>query len=461
MSAFHTPSTRRSFLKRAGALGAALPFVTGPLIKAAASDRKLRHVSFGSSGMAHSDLMNFLQHPRLDLVAICDVDRRNFETDSFKKDFLDRFPNLKLYTDWRELLDKEADHFDSCNVTVPDHMHAPIGVSAIRLGKHVYGQKPLGQNLHDTRMLTTEARKHGVVTQMGIQIHSSNFYRWAAHIVQGGHLGKVKEIHTWSSKKWGDKGARPTHGDPIPKGFDWDGWLGVASARPYKNDYYHPGNWRKRLDFGTGTFGDMGCHIYDPVFNAVGSPTPLRVTSHGPAPDGENWAINAQVEYVFKGNQFIEGDTLSITWYDGDRRPPKEVVALLEGRKFGGAELPSQGSIFIGTEGAMLLVHFGSPPMMFPRDKFLAKRAELYPELEPWNHWRQFVDCCLDGGKPDANFDYAGPLTEAVLLGCASTFFPSRTLDWDTANLRFTNSDDANKLVRRHYRKGWEVEGMG
>lgn len=452
-------SSRRSFLKQTGAV-AAWPLVSGPLIRLARSD-KLRHVSFGAAGMAHADITSLISHPRLELVAVCDVDARNFASDGFRKSVLSRFPECRLYTDWRELLDKEARNFDSCNVTTPDHMHGPIGVSAMRLGKHVYGQKPLGQNLHDTRMLTTEAKRAGVVTQMGVQIHSSFEYRWASHIVQGGFIGKIAEVHTWSNKNWGGRGARPAQGDPIPDGLHWDLWLGVAQPRPYKRGYYHPGNWRRRLDFGTGTFGDMGCHIYDPVFNAVGSPMPLRVKSHGAAPDGENWAAHAKVEYMFQGNEFSAADTLPITWYDGNQMPPQRVIDLLEGNEFGDRPIPGQGSIFVGTDGAMVLPHFGTRPRLFPRAKFENMESALYPNLEPWNHWHQFVDCCLDGGKPAANFDYAGPLTEAVLLGCAATFFPGADLKWDAANLRFTNAEEANEKVRRTYREDWEVEGMG
>jgi len=446
-------STRRRFLKQAGAAAAALPLVHGPLIKAAGA-QKLRHVSFGAAGMAAGDTASLMSDPRVEIVAVCDVDERNFRGGGFKK-ILERFPNCKRYADWRELLDKEHKNFDSCNVSTPDHMHGPIGVSAIRAGKHVYVQKPLGQNLHDTRMLTTEARKAGVATQMGIQIHSSHNYRWAVHIVQSGLIGAVKEIHTWSNKKWGDKGPRPTEADPIPDGFHWDLWLGVADHRPYKHRYYHPGNWRKRLDFGTGTFGDMGCHIYDPVFNAVGRPTPLKVTSRGPAPDGENWAINAEVDYLFKGNKFTGGKDFHITWYDGDRRPPQAITDLVEGR-----QIPGQGSIVVGAEGVMMLPHV-SNPTLFPQEKFKERKDEIYPKLEPWNHYHKWVDTCLGGAPASANFDYAGPLTETVILGCAATFVPNQTLEWDAENLRFTNSAEANQHVRRTYRKGWEIDGMG
>ena len=179
-------------------------------------------------------------------------------------------------------------------------MHGPIAMSALQLGKHVYCQKPLTHDLFETRQLTQVARQKKLATQMGIQIHSSREYVTAVRLVQDGAIGKVKEVHTWSNKKWGDMSARPDRSDPVPEGFDWDFWLGVCAERPFiGNAYYHPGNWRKRLDFGTGTFGDMGCHIYDPVFKSLELTAPLSVRSEGPTPNQWNWAINAVIHYVF------------------------------------------------------------------------------------------------------------------------------------------------------------------
>jgi predicted dehydrogenase len=157
---------------------------------------------------------------------------------------------------------------------------------------------------------------------MGIQIHSASEYRTAVQRIQQLRIGKITEVHTWSGKKWGDPGAMPQRTDPVPEGLDWDQWVGVAAMRPFIGDgWYHPGNWRKRLDFGTGTFGDMGCHIYDPVFAALALTAPISVRSEGPAPNDHSWAIDARIEYVFPGTPFTEGRTVKVTWYDGDERP--------------------------------------------------------------------------------------------------------------------------------------------
>ena len=239
---------------------------------------------------------------------------------------------------------------------------------------------------------------------------------------------------------------------PVPAGFDWDLWLGVAASRPYiGGGYYHPGNWRKRLDFGTGTFGDMGCHIYDPVFKALALTAPLSVRSEGPPPNAWNWSVDAVIHYVFPSTPFSEGSTVKVTWYDGDQRPPKDVQALI-----GQQPVPDQGSIFIGTKGVLLLPHIG-PPQLLPEKQF-----EDYPvpRVSGANHWHEWVEACLGNGTPSANFDYSGPLTEAVLLGGVATHFPQTTLEWDAANVQFKNVAEANKFVRRQYRAGWEVKGL-
>ena len=283
---------------------------------------------------------------------------------------------------------------------------------------------------------------------MAIQIHSAAQYRTAVQLIRSGAVGKVREVHTWSSKKWGDSAPQPTNEDPVPSGLDWNTWLGVVGERPYVKGMYHPGAWRKRLDFGTGTFGDMGCHIYDPVVDALKLGSPLSVRSEGPAPNEWSWAINAMIKYVFPGTDVTEGKTVQVTWYDGDARPPEEVKALLEGQP-----LPEQGSVFIGTKGCMVLPHIDWPKF-FPANDF---KDFQYQRLEGGNHYGLFTDAILGGAPTTAGFDYSGPLTETVLLGGVATFYPNTTLEWSGQRLQFTNMAEANSRVRRRYRKGWEV----
>jgi predicted dehydrogenase len=435
---------RRSFLKQLGASTLAAPFITRGLL-AASPNGKLNHASFGASGMAWSDLTSIAKHPSVNLVAVAEVDiNRSNEVQK-------KFPDARVYQDWRQLLAKEK-NIDSVNVSTPDHMHAPIGMTALQLGKHVYGQKPLTHDIYESRQLTLMARQKKLVTQMGIQIHSASAYRLAVRLIQDLAIGKVKEVHTWSNKKWGDTGAKPSRVDPVPMGFNWDLWLGVCAERSFiGHEWYHPANWRKRLDFGTGTFGDMGCHIYDPVFKALALTAPLSVRSEGTAPNEHSWATDALIRYIFPGTAYSEGKTVAVTWYDGDQRPPEEVRALLKQHK-----LPDQGSIFIGTKGVMVLPHVSSPYLL-PDEDF---KDFPMPTVSDDNHWTQFVEACLGNGKTSANFDYAGPLTEAVLLGSVATRFPKTTMQWDAAALKFGNVAEANRHVRRTYRSGWEVKGL-
>ena len=438
------PFTRRAFLKTLGTAALGGPFLARGWAKQSPNGM-LRHASFGAAGMAWSDITEFAKYKQFELVAVAEVDLNR--TADLKK----RFPAARIYQDWRELLDQEGKRIDSVNVSVPDHMHAPIGMSALELGKNVYGQKPLAHDLHEVRKLTEMASRGKCVTQMGIQIHATSFYRMATVLIQAGTIGKIKEVHSWCPKSWGDPTPLPKETDPIPKGFDWDLWLGVCATRPFiGNAYYHPANWRKRLDFGTGTFGDMGCHLFDPVFTSLGLTAPLSVRSEGVAPNQWNWALDSHIEYVFPGTNYTAGPTVNLTWYDGASKPPAEVLALLEGD-----ERPETGSIFVGTDGTLVLPHW-SRPLLYPDKRF---KDFKYPEVEGGDHWGEFIAACQGEARTAASFSYAGPLTEAVLLGGVASHFPKTTLHWNSAKLEF-DSMAANRLVARPYRDGWSVRGL-
>ncbi len=434
---------RRRFLTSAAALAAAPAFI--PNLRAASPNEKVRHAAFGAGGQAFGDLSSFAQSPHFELVAVADVDTAAFEAIKAK------WPQAKFYQDWRELLEKESDKIDSVSVSTPDHMHGPMGAAALSAGKHLYGQKPLTQNLRECRFITELARSKGVMTQMGIQISSSFTERFAVRLVQDGVVGKIKEVHTFSAKQWGDPEPVPQREDPVPATLNWDKWLAAAAARPFLNGYYHPGNWRKRRDFGTGTLGDMGCHMFSGWMRALALTSPITVKSTGPAPGPHNWAINGRVEYLFPGTAYTADKEVKVTWTDGNSRPPQEVADLV------GGKLPGEGSLYIGTEGALLCGHM-SRPLIYPLEK---GKGYKFPTLEPRDHYVEFLDCVRQGGaKPSANFDYAGPLTEAVLLGCLSSIFPQQSLQWDAAKLTFKNLPEANAFVGRSYRPGWEIPGL-
>jgi predicted dehydrogenase len=434
--------TRRSMLSRLAAVGFAAPMVLRAHATAAPSDT-VYHASFGASGQAWSDINALAASKNLKLIAVAEVDLGRVAR------LKQRFPEARVYQDWRELLDKEKT-LNSVNVSTPDHMHASITMRAMRQGLHVYTQKPLTQTIYEARRLAQVAAEKKLVSQMGTQIHSHEVHRTVVALIQAGAIGKVKEVHSWSGKDWGDKNPRPERTDPVPANLNWDSWLGVAAERPFIKDYYHPAVWRKRLDFGTGTFGDMGCHLLDPVFASLALTTPTSVRSEGDAPNADSWALNAQVTYLFPGTPHTT-ELVALHWYNGDNRPPAEVSALIGSRK-----LNDQGSIYIGADGVLYSPYIAAP-VLLPAEKF---REYQQPKPGANDHYLQFVEACRGNGTTSTPFSYSGPLTESVLLGCLSTRFPKTTLAWDAPNMRVTNVQEANAFVRRTYRKGWEVEGL-
>ncbi|WP_397571205.1 Gfo/Idh/MocA family protein [Schlesneria sp. T3-172] len=439
-------SSRRSFLKQA-ALGAFAAPVFIRNVRAASPNDVVRHASFGASGMAFADLSAIITHPQVKLTCVAEVDLQRAEK------LKQTFPELRVYQDWRQMLDVEEGKLDSVNVSTPDHMHASMAMASMERGLHVYGQKPLTHDVYDSRRLAEYAGKKNLVTQMGIQIHSHPAYRSAVQLIQEGAIGKVTSVHSWSSKKWGDDTERPDRSDPVPDSLNWDQWQGVCETRPFiGGGYYHPGSWRRRLDFGTGTFGDMGCHIFDPVFKALELTAPLTLKSTGPAPNAHNWANNAVVHLTFPQTKHTTGPVVPITWYDGDERPGDEITSRWLKKR----PLPEQGSLFIGEKGALLLPHV-EMPILLPEETY---KDYARPKLEDINHWHQFIDAVRGKGKTSAHFGYAGPLTESVLLGGVATFFPQETLEWDAASLQFKNRPEAAIRLRKPPRKGWEVKGL-
>jgi predicted dehydrogenase len=427
--------TRRDFLVTTGAVA------LGSRLSARQSAAKLRHAVIGCAGQGGSDLGSIAKHPAVDIVALCDVDANNLARAA------KRFPNAKQYRDYRVMFKEMGAGIDTVNIGIPDHMHAAPAVIAMNLGKHVYVQKPLTHDVFESRRLAEIAREKKVQSQMGIQVHSSAAYRTGVRLIRDGAIGRVKEVHSWSNKKWGFDGPRPAGADPIPPNLEWDLWLGTAPERPYKAEIYHPGDWRRWTDFGCGTMGDMSIHILDPVAGALGLTAPTTIISDSDPPPAESFATRNKVRYTFPGTAQTV-DPFPLTWYDGDAVPSTEGWPI--------DALPSQGSMFVGEKGFMLLPHTAMP-RLYPEETF--KTFEM-PKVEGLNHWHTWLDACLGEGTPSANFDYSGPLTEFVLLGVVANRVPGVTLTWHAKDMRLDGSDKAAALLRRTYRTGWEVSGL-
>ena len=395
---------------------------------------KLSIACIGVGGMGASDVG---QVSTENIIAMCDVDWKH------AAGTFGRFPNVKKYRDFRIMLDKEGNNIDAVTVSTPDNIHAVAAMAAIKMGKHVYCQKPLCHDIFEVRQLTEAAREHKVMTQMGIQVHADSCVRLVAEMIKSGLIGEVRKVDIWSGKNWGG-GERPKESEPVPETLDWDLWLGPAPWRPYHSTYL-PSNWRRWWDFGTGTLGDMGCHIIDPVFWALDLGYPTSVEARPAKFSNETYPVATTVQWEFP----VRGDLppVTITWNDGDRRPdrPEE---LEEERK-----LPDQGGLYYGEKGTILAPHMGNPRLI-PESKMKGLKMP-----EPFlgrgvNHYQDWIKACKGGPKPLANFDYAGPLSETILLGNVAALAGEK-LHWDGPNLKVTNLPEVNKYLRRKYREGW------
>ncbi|MDT8302402.1 MAG: Gfo/Idh/MocA family oxidoreductase, partial [Sedimentisphaerales bacterium] len=339
--------SRRDFMGAAAAT-AAFTFVPRHVLGGAryiSPSEKLNVACIGVSGMGGSDVS---QMKTENLVAFADVDWKH-AAGTFK-----RYPNVKKYRDFRRMLDKEGKNIDAVTVSTPDNIHAVAAMRAIKMRKHVYCQKPLAHDVYEVRQLTEAARKYNVMTQMGIQIHAEDTVKVVVEIVKSGMIGKVRKVDIFSNKNWGG-GTRPQEGQPVPETLDWDLWLGPAPWRPYHKTYL-PSQWRRWWDFGTGTLGDMGCHIIDPVFWALDLEYPISVEAHPAEFSDETYPVKTIVRWEFpeRGNL----PPVTVTWYDGANRPflPRE---LEPGRK-----LPDQGELYYGEKGTLMAPHMGGPRLI-------------------------------------------------------------------------------------------------
>jgi predicted dehydrogenase len=437
-------TTRRTFLKSSFAATLGFPAI----LSAQNPNSNLQIVGVGCDGKGLSDLKEVGSHERVTYVGFCDVDSARFS----KIDQL--FPGVPHHADFREMFSKLGSAFDAVVISTPDHMHAAIAMAAMRMGKHVYCQKPLTHTVWEARQLRLQAIKSRVRTQMGNQIHSASEYRTGVKLLRDGVIGKILAVHSWQRN--GGNGYTKLTAPPAsgiaPESLNWELWLGVAPLREYAPDVYHPFKWRDWQEVGGGTMGDFGCHILDPVVTALGLGSPMSVRADNEGFNGHTWPSAETVHYVFPGTNYTKGPTLPVTWYDGGRLPDAALAQLPAGQ-----ELAKAGSIFIGEGGVLMQPHVGMP-QLFPVEKFSSFQIEKQPA---GNHYHAWVDAVLAGTETSDNFDYAGPLTEAVLLGNVATRIPGVTLEWDAAAMRLPGHPEAERFLRRKYREGWEIQPAG
>jgi predicted dehydrogenase len=451
---------RRTFLASAAAATAGFTIVPRHVLggqgRVAPSD-KLNIAAIGVGGMGKNNLKRLETE---NIAALCDVDF------AFAEPVFSKYPDAKRYKDYRVMLDEQKD-IDAVLVATPDHTHAVIALAAMQRGKHVYVQKPLTHSVHEARLLTEAARKYNVVTQMGNQGRSGEGPRLLCEWVWDGAIGKVREAHAWTNRPVWPSGIevdRPAEAVETPPDLDWDLWLGPARHRPY-HPTYHPAKWRAWWDFGTGSLGDMGCHLIDPLFWALKLKYPVsveaNVSRYWHAFFAESEAKNEMfprstiVRFRFPAREDMP--EVDLTWWDGGLLPARPHL-LEPGRRLGDI---NGGILLIGDEGAIKAGCYGESPRLIPETamkkyKRPPRTIERVPEGAD-GHEQDWVRACKGGPPATSNFDYSGPLSEMVLMGNLAVRFPDRELLWNGEAMEVTNDPDANAYVRREYREGWSL----
>jgi predicted dehydrogenase len=427
------PLTRRRFLQTTALAAAGACFTRSHAAqrKVSANDK----LSIGVIGTAHRAGEDIRGVQNENIVALCDID------DKFLAAAKEKFPGAKTYNDFRKLL-AQSD-IDAVVIGTADHTHAVATAAALRLGKHVYCEKPLTHTVYEARAISKLAAKNTkLATQMGTQIHASDNYRRVVELVESGAIGKVRECHVWCEKSLAGS-DRPTETPLIPSNIHWDLWLGPAPERPYHPDYL-PKTWRHWWDFGEGILGDMACHYMDLPFWALKLQDPVTVESEGPAIHPETtppWMI---VHYEFPSRHNLP--PVHLTWYDGGKRPE-----LVEQGK-----VPDwrNGVLFVGEKG-MLLADYGRRKLL-PEAQFAEFQAPTPYIPTSLGHHKEWIQACKTGSPTTCNFAYAGALTETVLLGNVA-YRTGHKLEWDASHLKVKNSQQAMNYLRTEYRKGWEL----
>jgi predicted dehydrogenase len=435
-------STRRDFLKSSAAVGAAW-WVGGNAAYAFEKSpvERLNIACIGVDGKGTTDVREM---SRLgNIVALCDIDDKSLDKASL------RYPSAKTYNDYREMLTEMEKDIDAVTVTTPDHSHAAASIMAMNLGKGVYCQKPLTWSVYEARRMREVAAEKGVATQMGNQGTAENGLREAVEVVRSGALGTVSEVHVWTNRPIWEQGiGRPTETVETPSHVHWDLFLGPAAERPY-SPLYHPFKWRGWLDFGTGALGDMACHTANMAVMALDlfDPVSVDIIENSGIIENETYPKFSILEY-----QFAERNgrpPLKMTWYDGGKVPP---VELLQGEK-----PADSGSLIIGDQGTLYSPNdYGARYVLLPKEKFADyKKPEPTLPRSP-GHYVEFANACKGGDPAMSNFDYAGRLTETVVLGVVA-LRAGQKIEWDGPNLKVTNLPEANQYIHREYRSGWSI----
>lgn len=466
--------SRRDFLKSTAAAAAftIVPrAVLGGPSFVAPSD-KLNVAIIGAGGQGLVDLDNLIKFPELQYVAVADPmaiwDYREFyfggnagrmaakeiiDTYYAEEKGRESYNGCKTYEDFREMLDIETD-IDAVTVETTDNLHALAAMAAIKRGKHVYCQKPLTHDVYEARMLTQAARKAGVATQMGNQGHSMESNRLVYEWINASVIGEVTEVHTWTDRPagmWPQGVDVPPEIPSVPGVLNWNLWLGPAAYRPY-HPIYAPFRWRGFWDFGTGSLGDMGCHILDTPVWALGLTHPTTIEAVTTTPyKKDTYPVASMIQYEFpkRGSQ----PPVTLTWYDGGLTPFRPEV-LEEGRRMGDKD---GGTLFFGTKGTLMCGTFGQNARLIPESAMKDFKPPPKTLKRTEGIYAEWVNAMRGGDPATSNFDVSGPLTEIVLLGNVAIRYPGKRLYYDGERMQVTNVDDAGQYIKREYQHGWSL----
>ncbi|NUQ65539.1 MAG: Gfo/Idh/MocA family oxidoreductase [Pirellulales bacterium] len=427
---------RRDFLKSTALAGAGYWVACHSLRAQSTSANEKLNV--GIIGVNHRGRENMRSVASENIVALCDID------DQYLDEAAKQYPKARRFNDWRTMLDEQG--IDAVVISTTDHTHAPAAIKAMRTGKHVYVEKPLGHTVGEARLVRETYLGGKLATQMGTQIHATDNYRRVVELVRSGAVGPIHEVHVWCGRI-GPGGGMPEGEDPVPSHLHWDLWIGPAPYRPY-NKAYMPGNltWNRYWDFGNGTIGDMGSHLIDLPYWALDLEFPTSCQAHGdpatPNPHtNPHWLISTW-EHPAKGDR----PAVKLTWYDGIQRPESPP----------GHDLSTWGIgvMFVGEKGK-ILADYGKR-ILLPEDQY-----KDYKTPEPWippslGHHQEWIHACKTGAPTLCNFDYSGKLIEHNLLGNVA-YRTGKKLQWDAKNLKAINCPEAEQYIHKKYREGWEI----
>ncbi len=473
MTESNTPSSdavsRREFIKTS-ALGAGvmiLPsFVAGQSKTSLPPSERLNIALIGCGGQGFHGFTAFRDE---NVVALCDVDKAGFlrtlddghpwfDTVAVKvgyEEFINK--GAKWFSDYRQMFTQMGHEIDAVVVTVPDHMHYPIAMTALNLGKHLYCEKPLVHTVEEARNLAKAAKMAGVVTQMGNQGQSNNGTITIREWLQAGVIGPVREVHSWTNRPvWPQGMNAPDHSTAtpvIPEGFRWDLWLGIAKERAY-DPAYCPFIWRGWQDFGTGAMGDMACHVMNAAFWGLDLTYPERISSSSTLVNDVSWPTSSVITYEFPSRSDMPAVTYK--WHDGGMRPPTPDLLKVFPEMQDGS-----GSFIFGDDGILALDTYGGSFKVFPNELYQDIRNNRRPPRTErrikGSHRDEWLNAIREGRKASSDFAFAARFTETILLGNLS-LKTGRTLDYDTEQSRFTNSEEANRLLRKDYPTGWILD---